>query len=90
MDRNRISMSLTVIIFSLLCFVLTGVQACIKSKELVDEKYYEIEVDVHGIRNGPSLGRLRLLNKVTLLSRILAFQLYQALNELQPCWQYER
>lgn len=85
-------MSLTVIIFSLLCFVLTGVQACIKSKELVDEKYYEIEVDVHGIRNGPSLGRLRLLNKVMiLLSRILAFQLYQALNELQlqPCWHYE-
>lgn len=76
-------MSLTIIIFSLIGFVLTGVQACIKSKELVDEKYYEIEVDVHGIRNGPTLGRVRLLNKVILLSRILAFQLYLALNKLQ-------
>lgn len=48
--------------------VLAGVEACMKSMGLVDEKYYEIEVDVHGIRNGPNLGRLRLMNKVFLFS----------------------
>lgn len=35
-----------------------------KVMELVDEKPYEITVDVHGIREGPRLGRLRFLNKV--------------------------
>jgi hypothetical protein len=48
------------------CFlcVSTGVKACIKVMELVDEEPYEITVDIHGIRDGPRLGRLRLLNKV--------------------------
>ena len=30
----------------------------------VDEERYEINVDIHGIRDGPRLGRLRVLNKV--------------------------
>lgn len=49
------------------CFLLcvsTGIKACIKVMELVDEEPYEITVDIHGIRDGPRLGRLRLLNKV--------------------------
>lgn len=39
------------------------VKACIKSMELVDEQLYEIKVDSHGIRDGPSRGRSRLLDK---------------------------
>ncbi|KAB1222787.1 hypothetical protein CJ030_MR2G022278 [Morella rubra] len=39
------------------------IKACMKVMELVDEKPYEITVDVHGIREGPRLGRLRFLNK---------------------------
>lgn len=30
----------------------------------VDEECYEINVDIHGIKDGPRLGRLRALNKV--------------------------
>ncbi|CAA3013990.1 Hypothetical predicted protein [Olea europaea subsp. europaea] len=40
-----------------------GIKACMKSGEFVDEQHYEIEVDIHGIRDGPRLGRLRLINK---------------------------
>lgn len=32
--------------------------------EPVDEERYEITVDTHGIKDGPRLGRQRLLNKV--------------------------
>ncbi|KAA3466674.1 protein BREAST CANCER SUSCEPTIBILITY 1-like protein [Gossypium australe] len=39
------------------------VKACIKAMKLVDELQYEITIDVHGIRDGPRLGRLRLQNK---------------------------
>ncbi|XP_059438503.1 protein BREAST CANCER SUSCEPTIBILITY 1 homolog isoform X2 [Corylus avellana] len=39
------------------------IKACMKVMELVDEEPYEIAVDIHGIRDGPRLGRLRLLNK---------------------------
>ncbi|XP_027158401.1 protein BREAST CANCER SUSCEPTIBILITY 1 homolog [Coffea eugenioides] len=39
------------------------VKACIKLMELVDEELYEIKVDSHGIRDGPSRGRSRLLDK---------------------------
>jgi BRCA1-associated RING domain protein 1 len=35
-----------------------------KVMQLVDEEPYEITVDIHGIRDGPQLGRLRLLNQV--------------------------
>lgn len=31
----------------------------------VDESQYEIAIDVHGIKDGPRLGRLRLQNKVS-------------------------
>ncbi|PPD92176.1 hypothetical protein GOBAR_DD10896 [Gossypium barbadense] len=43
--------------------ILMGVKACIKAMKLVDELKYEITIDVHGIRDGPRLGRLRLQNK---------------------------
>ncbi|KAL2473833.1 Protein BREAST CANCER SUSCEPTIBILITY 1-like protein [Forsythia ovata] len=39
------------------------IKACMKSREFVDEQHYEISVDIHGIRDGPRLGRLRLVNK---------------------------
>lgn len=39
------------------------VKACMKAVKHVDEEQYEITVDVHGIRDGPRCGRLRLLNK---------------------------
>ncbi|XVF45985.1 hypothetical protein PTKIN_Ptkin02bG0251800 [Pterospermum kingtungense] len=42
---------------------INWVKACIKAMKLVDELQYEITLDVHGIRNGPRLGRLRLQNK---------------------------
>lgn len=35
-----------------------------KTMEPVDEQLYEIAVDIHGIRDGPRLGRLRHVNKV--------------------------
>jgi len=41
-----------------------GVKACIKAMKLVEEMRYEITADVHGIRDGPRNGRLRVLNKV--------------------------
>lgn len=36
-----------------------------KSMELVNEEPYEISIDVYGCKDGPKLGRLRLLNKVS-------------------------
>lgn len=39
------------------------VKACIKAMKLVEEMRYEITADVHGIRDGPRNGRLRVLNK---------------------------
>ncbi|XP_042509466.1 protein BREAST CANCER SUSCEPTIBILITY 1 homolog [Macadamia integrifolia] len=39
------------------------IKACMDAMEPVDEVQYEINKDIHGIRNGPQLGRLRVLNK---------------------------
>ncbi|TKY71943.1 BREAST CANCER SUSCEPTIBILITY 1-like [Spatholobus suberectus] len=39
------------------------IKACMKEMDPVDEEHYEINVDIHGIRDGPRLGRLRILNK---------------------------
>lgn len=33
-------------------------------KKPVDEQLYEINLDIHGFKGGPKLGRSRLLNKV--------------------------
>ncbi|PKI68106.1 hypothetical protein CRG98_011702 [Punica granatum] len=38
------------------------IKACIEAMGHVDEQKYEITVDVHGMRDGPRLGRLRVLN----------------------------
>ncbi|XVE48495.1 hypothetical protein DITRI_Ditri01bG0006300 [Diplodiscus trichospermus] len=46
---------------------INWVKACIKAMKPVDELQYEITLDVHGIRDGPRLGRLRLQNKQTKL-----------------------
>ncbi|KAE8688021.1 hypothetical protein F3Y22_tig00111005pilonHSYRG00168 [Hibiscus syriacus] len=42
---------------------INWVKACIKAMKPVDELPYEISIDVHGIRDGPRLGRMRLQNK---------------------------
>ncbi|KAL4302572.1 hypothetical protein GQ457_10G022330 [Hibiscus cannabinus] len=42
---------------------INWVKACIKAMKPADELPYEISIDVHGIRDGPRLGRLRLQNK---------------------------
>ncbi|KAG6419363.1 hypothetical protein SASPL_121583 [Salvia splendens] len=39
------------------------IKACIEAGDIADEEQYEISVDIHGIRDGPKLGKLRLLNK---------------------------
>ncbi|XP_073146380.1 protein BREAST CANCER SUSCEPTIBILITY 1 homolog isoform X2 [Henckelia pumila] len=39
------------------------IKACLNAKEFVEEQQYEITCDIHGIRDGPRIGRLRLLNK---------------------------
>ncbi|OIW14030.1 hypothetical protein TanjilG_11375 [Lupinus angustifolius] len=39
------------------------IKACLKEMGHVDEERYELNVDIHGIRGGPRLGRLRVLNK---------------------------
>ncbi|XP_073038112.1 protein BREAST CANCER SUSCEPTIBILITY 1 homolog isoform X1 [Primulina eburnea] len=39
------------------------IKACLNAKEFVHEQQYEITCDIHGIRDGPRLGRFRLLNK---------------------------
>lgn len=39
------------------------IKACLQSTGPVDEEKYEISVDIHGIRDGPRLGRLRVQNK---------------------------
>lgn len=41
-----------------------------KTMEPVDEQLYEIAVDIHGIRDGPRLGRLRHVNKVIFSSKL--------------------
>ncbi|XP_058765353.1 protein BREAST CANCER SUSCEPTIBILITY 1 homolog [Vicia villosa] len=39
------------------------IKACIREAGPVDEDLYEVNVDIHGIKDGPHLGRLRVLNK---------------------------
>ncbi|CAL1402976.1 unnamed protein product [Linum trigynum] len=39
------------------------IKACMTAKKIVEEEQYEINVDIHGIKDGPRLGRLRVLNK---------------------------
>ncbi|XLT38271.1 hypothetical protein HN873_069563 [Arachis hypogaea] len=39
------------------------IKACMKEMKPVDEESYEINLDIHGIHDGPHLGRLRVLNK---------------------------
>ncbi|XP_023002972.1 protein BREAST CANCER SUSCEPTIBILITY 1 homolog [Cucurbita maxima] len=41
---------------------LKWIRACIQAMEQIEEERFEITLDVHGIRDGPQLGRLRVLN----------------------------
>lgn len=51
----------------------------------VDEEKYEISVDVHGMRDGPRLGRLRVLNMVNLW----AWKYYHiSMNLIQKIFHY--
>ncbi|KAI6703383.1 hypothetical protein NL676_012519 [Syzygium grande] len=38
------------------------IKACMEAMEHVNEERYEINVDIHGMRNGPRLGRQRVIN----------------------------
>lgn len=48
-----------------------GIIASLEATEFIDEQQYEIKIDTHGIMDGPKLGRLRILNKVTSFSRFI-------------------
>ncbi|KAL8236024.1 hypothetical protein R6Q59_017105 [Mikania micrantha] len=39
------------------------IKACLEVKKPVDEQHYEINLDIHGFKGGPKLGRSRVLNK---------------------------
>ncbi|KAI3958758.1 hypothetical protein MKX01_023434 [Papaver californicum] len=39
------------------------IEACLKAMEPVAEEQYEVKVDIHGIKDGPRLGRLRVQSK---------------------------
>ena len=45
-----------------------GIKDCMEAMEPVDEEKYEIKADVNGIRDGPGLGRVRAISKVSCLS----------------------
>ncbi|KAK1277173.1 hypothetical protein QJS04_geneDACA022143 [Acorus gramineus] len=49
------------------------IKACMKVMTMVDEEQYEIKVDRHGIKDGPRLGRLRIINKEPKLFSTLEF-----------------
>ncbi|KAK1308412.1 hypothetical protein QJS10_CPA09g00654 [Acorus calamus] len=49
------------------------IKACMKVMTMVDEEQYEIKVDRHGIKDGPRLGRLRIINKEPKLFSALEF-----------------
>ncbi|KAK1282722.1 hypothetical protein QJS10_CPB22g00118 [Acorus calamus] len=49
------------------------IKACMKVMTMVDEEQYEIKVDRHGIKDGPQLGRLRIINKEPKLFSALEF-----------------
>lgn len=59
-----------------------GVQECNKAMKLVDETPYEITCDIHGVQNGPCLGRLRLLNKVRFIKSHFSPQVMRNFMEL--------
>ncbi|XP_064970451.1 protein BREAST CANCER SUSCEPTIBILITY 1 homolog isoform X1 [Musa acuminata AAA Group] len=41
----------------------SGINACMDAMEPIDEEKFEVTVDIHGISDGPRLGRLRAINK---------------------------
>ncbi|ESQ55279.1 hypothetical protein EUTSA_v10024364mg [Eutrema salsugineum] len=49
------------------------IKACLKNTKYVSEEPYEIYMDVHGIREGPYLGRQRAINKEPKLFNELKF-----------------
>ncbi|MCL7051643.1 hypothetical protein MKW94_025247 [Papaver nudicaule] len=59
------------------------IKACLKAMEPVSEEQYEVKVDIHGIKDGPLLGRLRVQNKQPKLFHWLSFYF---LGEFVPCY----
>ncbi|CAI0548465.1 unnamed protein product [Linum tenue] len=51
------------ILFGKWILSIDWIRACMTATKIVQEESYEINVDIHGITNGPRLGRLRVLNK---------------------------
>ncbi|KAJ3696143.1 hypothetical protein LUZ60_001520 [Juncus effusus] len=54
---------------------LDWIRICMEAMEPVDEEKFEVKIDVHGIRNGPRLGRLRIANKEPKLFNEMKFYL---------------
>lgn len=51
-------------LITVLGWVVSGIEACMKSKCPIDEEPYEISLDNHDCSDGPKTGRLRVLNNV--------------------------
>ncbi|KAJ3698801.1 hypothetical protein LUZ61_002506 [Rhynchospora tenuis] len=54
---------------------LDWIKACMDTRELVSEEKFEVRVDVHGIRDGPRLGRLKASKKEPRLFNGMEFYL---------------
>ncbi|KAJ4980719.1 hypothetical protein NE237_031556 [Protea cynaroides] len=59
------------------------IKACMEALRPVNEVQYEISVDIHGIRDGPHLGRLRVFNKQPKLFNGFTFYL---MGEFTPSY----
>ena len=53
------------------CVHTVGVKACMDRMEPVDEQKFEVATDVHGVTEGPRLGRQRVLNKVAFFYAVI-------------------
>ncbi|KAF5176012.1 Breast cancer susceptibility 1-like protein [Thalictrum thalictroides] len=60
------------------------IKACMQAMEPVAEEGYQISVDVHGIKDGPHLGRLRVMNKV--INSSFNFNQSFSMGEFQPSY----
>lgn len=47
-----------------LCVI--GVKTCMECMEPIDEHKFEVATDVHGITDGPRLGRCRVIDRVNI------------------------
>ncbi|KAI4297361.1 hypothetical protein L6164_037256 [Bauhinia variegata] len=67
-DENRACKRTLIVLLGILegkwILSMEWIRASMKAMKPLDEECYEIYVDIHGIKDGPRLGRLRVLNNV--------------------------